>query len=461
MQMTKNVIFDADFLREAAGGDVRGNPHGDRVIIDSREPVEGALFVALPGDRVDGHAFVADVLARGAGGAVVSRAWAERETADRLLVVPDPLAALGQLAGEHRRRVPVPLIAITGSNGKTGTKDLTAAALASLGPVLKTQGNRNNHIGLPLTLLALRPEHRAAVAEIGLNHPGELRLLSGLARPAVAVITNVGPAHLEGLGTVAGVARAKAEITEGLDAGGTLVLPARSPELHDALRAFAGKRITFGLEPDADVHPLRVEDHGLSGFTLHLPDGAAVDCRYPGEHAVKNLLAALAAVRVLGVSPAAAAAGVREAVPAAGRLCVREAGGVTLIDDSYNANPASLAAALDLLRGQETRGRRWAVLGDMLELGPDGVALHRAAGAGAAFLDGLITVGPLARELGRGAMDAGLAPGRHREAPDGAAAARLLLPDLADGDIVLVKGSRGIALETAVAALAAGRGGGA
>jgi UDP-N-acetylmuramoyl-tripeptide--D-alanyl-D-alanine ligase len=421
--------------------------------------VEGALFVALPGERVDGHAFVDDVLARGAGGAVVSAAWAERNAADNVLVVPDPLQALQRLAGAHRRRTPVPLVAITGSNGKTGTKDLAAAAVASLGPVLKTQGNRNNHIGLPLTLLSLRPEHRAAVVEIGLNHPGELRLLSGLARPAVAVITNVGPAHLEGLGTVAGVARAKAEIVAGLEGNGTLVVPAHSPELEAALAGYTGKRVTFGLEPEAALHPLRVEDHGLLGFTLHLDGGAAVRCRYPGEHAVRNLLAALAAAAALGVSAAAAAPGIRDLMPAAGRLCVRDAAGVILIDDTYNANPASLAAALELLRKQATPGRRWAVLGDMLELGPESPALHRTAGSGAAFLDGLITVGPLARELGRGAVASGLAAGAHREAADGAAAAALLVPDLAPGDLVLVKGSRGIALETAVAAILAARGG--
>jgi UDP-N-acetylmuramoyl-tripeptide--D-alanyl-D-alanine ligase len=299
------------------------------------------------------------------------------------------------------------------------------------------------------------------VVEIGLNHPGELRVLSSLARPAVAVITNVGPAHLEGLGTVAGVARAKAEITEGLADDGTLVVPARSPELDAALAGYAGKRVTFGLEPDAAFHPRRVEDHGLLGFTLHLDDGAAVRCRFPGEHAVKNLLAALAAAAALGVSAAAAAPGIRGLAPVPGRLCVRDAGGVTVIDDSYNANPASLAAALDLLRKQGIPGRRWAVLGDMLELGPDGPALHRAAGAGAAFLDGLVTVGPLARELGRGAVASGLAGEAHREAADAAAAAALLVPDLAPGDIVLVKGSRGIALETAVGAIVSARSGGA
>jgi UDP-N-acetylmuramoyl-tripeptide--D-alanyl-D-alanine ligase len=293
---------------------------------------------------------------------------------------------------------------------------------------------------------------------MGLNHPGELRRLSRLARPAVAVITNVAPAHLEGLGTVAGVAQAKAEIVEGLVPGGTLILPHDSPELHAALAGYSGRRVTFGLGESADVHPRRVEDHGLEGLTLHLPDGTAVRCRYPGEHAAQNLLAALAAAAALGVTAAAAAPRIRGLAPVPGRLCVLDAGGVTVIDDSYNANPGSLAAALGVLR-KHTGGRRWAVLGDMLELGPDGPGIHRACGAAAAFVDGLITVGSLARELGAGAVASGLSPGRHREAADGAAAALLLLPDLAPGDVVLVKGSRGIALETAVRAIQESRGG--
>jgi UDP-N-acetylmuramoyl-tripeptide--D-alanyl-D-alanine ligase len=457
MRMIQSQVFDPSFIQRATGGSLEGRPGGDRVVTDSRDAVEGALFVALPGPRFDGHDFVEDVLGRGASGAVVSEAWCKTHHPQNALVVPDPLRALQSMAGEHRRRFPVPLVAITGSNGKTATKDLTASALAPLGNVLRTRGNRNNHIGLPLTLLELRGEHDAAVVEIGLNHPGELRELAALARPRVGVITNVAPAHLEGLGTLQGVARAKAEIAEALPADGTLVVPEDSPELEAALTGYSGRRIRFGLGDRADVRPLRVRSRGLEGLVLDMPDGLRIRSAFAGAHSALNILAALAAARVMGVGIAQAAPHLEACRPAPGRLCPRVAAGVTVIDDSYNANPASLTVALGLLREQP--GRRWAVLGDMLELGAAGAARHRESGAEAAFVDGLITVGTLAGELGRGAVAAGLPANRHRQAADGVAAAGLLLPDLCPGDVVLVKASRGIGLDSAVEALLSGLGG--
>ncbi len=460
--MTSNATFDGAFLRRALTGTPVGDPHGDRVLTDSRVPVAGALFVALAGPRFDGHAFVEEVLAAGAAGAVVSAAWwgaGGRHHATDVFVVPDTALALGDLARAHRARRPVPLAAITGSNGKTTTKELLAAALAPLGPVLKTRGNLNNHVGLPLTLLELTGEHRAAAVEIGLNHPGELRVLSGIARPRVAVITNVSAAHLEGLGTVAGVARAKSEIVAGLEGGGTLVVPHGDAPLAEALAAYRGRRVTFGLDPAAGLHPERLAPRSDGGTDVILPGGVIVPLKLPGEHNVRNLLAALAAARALGVEPAAAAPHVAGVEPVAGRLAPRRAGGVLILDDTYNANPASLAASLRVLAARPEPGRRHAILGDMLELGPDAARLHREAGAGAAFVDGLVTVGALAREIGAGAVEAGLSPAAWREAPDGDAAGALLAAELAPGDVVLVKASRGIRLETAVARLLAARGG--
>jgi UDP-N-acetylmuramoyl-tripeptide--D-alanyl-D-alanine ligase len=317
--------------------------------------------------------------------------------------------------------------------------------------VLKTEGNRNNHIGLPLTLLELRPEHAAAVVEIGLNHPGELKGLSRLAQPQVAVITNVAAAHLEGLGDVEGVARAKAEITAGLAAEGTLVTPYGVAALEAALVEYRGPRRTFGLESGADVHPQRVVSQGVEGSTVELAEGVLWSTRLLGRHAVQNLLAAATAAAALGVPLAAAGSRVSavEAVP--GRLAPRRAGDVTVLDDSYNANPASLRASLAVLA--ELPGSRWAVLGDMLELGPRSAEFHRDAGRAALFLDGLVTVGSLAREIGLGAIEAGLDPGRVLTARDGREAARTLAPRLRPGAVVLVKGSRGARLETAVAEL--------
>ena len=431
-----------------------GEPAGDRVVIDSREEVRGALFVALSGPRFDGHDFVADALARGAAGAVVSASWwgetGSRTSIRNVLVVPDTLLALQDLARAHRARHPVPLAAVTGSNGKTTTKEFLAAALAPLGPVLKTTGNRNNHIGLPLTLLDLSPRHRAAVVEIGLNHPGELRLLSEIAQPRVGVITNVAPAHLEGLATLEGVARAKAEIVSGLTRGGTLVLPAGVAVLEEALSGFPGKRITFGLDEKADFHPRNARPREPVGTLWETPDGVTVEVPLAGRHNLLNALAALAAARAMGVSAAEAAPHLARVQPLPGRLEPKTAGGVLVLDDTYNANPASLAASLAVLREQPGAKRRWAILGDMLELGEEAAAWHRRAGEAAAFVDGLITVGTLAAELGRGAIAAGLPAERVRAAESGQAAAELLLPDLAEGDVVLVKGSRGMRLETAV-----------
>jgi len=460
MLKTGDRVFDLAFLKGATRGTPVGEPAGARVVIDSRGDLDGALFVALTGPRFDGHDFVADVLSRGATGAVVSASWWGGTGSGRVsdvLVVPDTLLALQDLARTHRRRRTIPLAAVTGSNGKTTTKEILAAALAPLGAVHKTAGNRNNHIGLPLTLLELRPEHRVAVVEIGLNHPGELRLLSEIARPRVGAITNIASAHLEGLGTLEGVARAKAEITAGLEPGGTLVLPWGTEVLDEALRDYAGRRVTFGLDERADMHPARVENRA-EGVALELPDGTRVETNLPGEHNALNLLAALAMAEVLGVSPTDAAPHLAGVKPVAGRLNPRAAGGVIILDDTYNANPASLRASLHTLASHEG-GRRWAVLGDMFELGADRTELHRRAGEAVAFVDGLITVGPLAVELGKGAVAAGLDSGRVREAADGGEAAGLLLGDLRAGDAVLIKGSRTMALETAVERLVIGLGG--
>jgi UDP-N-acetylmuramoyl-tripeptide--D-alanyl-D-alanine ligase len=391
---------------------------------------------------------------------VVSRVWWEagsRSLTD-VLVVPDTLAALQQLARAHRERHPVPLVGVTGSNGKTTTKDLVAAALIPLGSVLKTSGNLNNHIGLPLTLLELDAHHQAAVVEIGLNHPGELRELAALAGPRVGIITSVAEAHLEGLGSIQGVASAKAELAEALPEDGVLVYPQGSEPLREALAWYQGGRITFGLTPEADFHPVECISRGFDGMTIVLPDGVRVEIALTGDHAVLNTLAALAAAGAMGVSPAEAAPHLAEVPPPAGRLCPRNFGGITVLDDTYNANPASLAASLGVLEAGEA-AHRFAILGDMLELGEDGARLHREAGKCAGFLDGLITVGDLGREIGRGAVEAGLDAGRVQEAASGESAAAMLLPELGKGDVVLVKGSRGMRLETAVAQLLAGLGG--
>ena len=447
--------FDPDFLKQATRGDLVGAPLGMRVETDSRTDLAGAIFIAIPGPHFDGHDFVAEAFAKGASGAVVSRSWWGRGQTQlsNVVVVHDTLAALQDLARAHRARRPVPLAAVTGSNGKTTTKELMALALSPLGPVLKTQGNLNNHIGLPLTILRLTAEHRAAAVEIGLNHPGELAVLSRIAAPQVGAITNVAASHLEGLGSVDGVARAKVEIAEGLTAQGVLVTPWGSAPLERALEHYRGRRRTFGLTKDADVHPARVSDRGPEGMELLFAEGVNVRVPLLGMHAALNVLAALAIATALGIPLANAAKPLERVQPTKGRLAPQRLGQVLLLDDTYNANPGSLAAALRVLEDLPISGKRWAILADMLELGPESARLHEQAGMDAGFLDGLIVVGEKARSLGQGAMKAGLKAGAVHEAASCEDAAEIALRHLKPNDVILVKGSRGMHLERAVARL--------
>ena len=419
------------------------------VTTDSRSLRAGELFVALEGPRFDGHDYLDAAAAAGAAAALVRRA----HPALPCIEVADPLAALAQLAAAWRARFDIPLVAVTGSSGKTTVKELLAAALAGLGPVLATRGNRNNHIGVPLTLLELRDAHRAAVIEMGMNHAGEIAHLADLARPTVGVIGNAGAAHLEGLGSVAAVARAKGELIEHLPPNAVAVLNADDANL-PLWRDLAGARrvVSFGLDRPADVSA----DYALaadgSAIELHTPAGD-VSTRLPllGRHNVMNALAACAAALAVGGRLADIATGLASVRPVPGRLyALPGKGGARLIDDSYNANPLSVHAAIAVLSGLP--GERALVLGDMGELGAEGARLHAQCGAAAraAGIEHLITLGPLsahaAAAFGAGAV---ACTGLERAID---AAGALLRPDLT----VLVKGSRSAGMERVVRALAAG-----
>ncbi len=426
-----------------------GRPAGDfsGVSTDSRTLRRGELFVALEGPRFDGHDYLPAVAAAGAAGALVRRA----HPALPCLEVADPLTALGRLAAAWRARFDIPVLAITGSSGKTTVKELLAAALAGLGPVLATRGNRNNHIGVPLTLLELRDTHRAAVVEMGMSHAGEIAHLTDLTRPTLGLINNAGPAHLEGLGNVAAVARAKGELIERLPPDAVAVLNA--DDAHCPLwRRLAGGRqiITFGLDRPADVTAdCRMAADGTD-VELRTPNGT-VSTRLGllGRHNVRNALAATAAALAAGASLADVAAGLRTTRPVSGRLYPLPAQqGARLIDDSYNANPLSVQAAIAVLAGLP--GERVLVLGDMGELGADAAALHGECGAAAraAGIEHLITLGPLsaaaAVAFGPGAVAC-------RELAELLDVVRALLrPDVT----VLVKGSRSAGMERVVQALA-------
>lgn len=422
-----------------------------RVTTDTRQLAPGDLFVALRGEHFDGHDFVAQAHQAGAAGALVAEAQPSNLPQ---VVVPDTLAGLQDYAVSWRGDFHMPLVAITGSNGKTTVKQMLAAILARRGPVLATQGNLNNHIGVPLTLLSLREEHKTAVIEMGANHPGEIARLAAIASPDVGVVNNAGDAHLEGFGSREGVARAKGELFEALGGHGIAVINA-DDDYAPLWRGLAqGDTLTFGLSEDADVRAVNPrgeppEAPVATEFELRTPEGRhGVRLPLPGLHNVRNALAAAACAVALGTDARDIAAGLLGVRPAPGRLTWRAAlNGARLLDDTYNANPTSLRAGLELLAG--LKARRWLVLGDMGELGRGAEQLHYAAGEDARQLgiERLYTVGPLAREAARG-FGAGAV---HFE-DLGALVAEVrerLAPDVA----VLVKGSRASRMERAVAGL--------
>jgi UDP-N-acetylmuramoyl-tripeptide--D-alanyl-D-alanine ligase len=442
-------------LREAATvmkGELEGADRAFRgCSTDSRTIKSGELFIALRGERFDGHEFLAAAAGAGAGGALVDRNVPA--AALPLIRVDDTLAAMGRLAADWRGRFRAPLLAITGSNGKTTVKEMLAAILARRAPVLATRGNLNNEIGVPLTLFGLGAEHRFAVLEMGANHPGEIRRLTNIARPDVAVITQCAPAHLEGFGSVEGVARAKAEIYEGLAAGGAAILNA--DDAYCALWRDLGaarRQISFGLSAPADVTAEDIAPlaGGGFGFRLRTPRGGiGVQLPLPGRHNVVNALAAAACCEAIDTPLADVAAGLGDVHPVKGRL-ERKPGvaSATILDDTYNANPASLRAALDVLSGMP--GRHWLVLGDMGELGEAAPALHRGAGelARETGAERLFALGALSSEAVAGFGAGAYHYGSVADLVE--AVKRDLRPDV----VVLVKGSRAMQMERVVDALA-------
>ncbi len=423
-------------------------------VVDSRKAGAGDLFVALPGERTDGHAFVADAAARGARGALVER---EVPVAIAQYVVRDPLAAL-QAAAARRRAACARLkvVGITGSVGKTTTKEIVASVLSTKYAVLKNAGNLNSEIGMPLVLLELTKKHRRAVLEMGMWAEGEMAQLCALAKPDIGVVTMVGPVHMERLGTIDAIAREKGVLPASLPSAGVAVLngdDARVAAMASQTRAHV---ITFGLGAEADVRAEDIESHGLAGvrFTLvHGGEREAVHSHLPGRALVHNALAAAAVGVVDGLTVPEVAQALSEA-PANVRFSVHAGiGGSTIIDDTYNASPASMLAALDLLA--EMPGRKIAVLGDMRELGDAEAEGHREVGERAgAVADVVVAVGELGRIIGETAARAGDADVRFAE--EAGKVAGVIGPLLRDGDVVLVKASRALALEAVAEELRAG-----
>ncbi len=437
-------------------------PSGARGLVtgistDSRTIRPGDLFVPLRGPNFDAHEFL--VLAARQGAAACLSEDVVAGFPVPIIRVADTLRALGDIASLFRREFAGPVAAVTGSSGKTTCKEMLAAIMAETGPGLKTEGNFNNLVGLPLTLFRLAPEHRWMVLEMGMSARGEIARLAEIAAPQVGIITNVGEAHLETLHGLEGVARAKGELFAAMPVGGTAVVNADDARVAALPVANGARRLTFGLSPGADVRAdqVRVTSEGVS-FLMQLPkESVPVTLGVIGRHQVANALAAAAAATALDVPAEAIVRGLAAFRNAKGRMTlIPLAGGITLIDDTYNANPLSVRAALlalDELGGQ----KRIAVLGDMLELGPEAAALHREVGREAARrVDHLFLLGEMAAETAAGAREGGLSAERVRIASSHAEAADWVRKLMRTGDRVLVKGSRGMKMENVCAALREG-----
>ncbi len=446
--------------------------------IDSRTVGVGEMFFAVRGERLDGHAYVESALGRGAVAAVVSEGWTPPPGVpdERLLRVKADggegedgvLGAMQRLARQVRRSWGGILIGVTGSAGKTTTKECIAAVLATGFQVLKTEGNLNNHFGVPLTLLRLQPQHEAAVLEMGMNHAGEIRALAAIATPNWAVVSNVGPVHLEFFADgIEGIARAKYELVEALPEDGIAILNGDDARVRGFARGIEDRTVLYGTTADCAVRAEAIEDQGLRGIGFDLvvessllaeqPLRRRVRLSLPGRHNLMNTLAAVAVGQRRGVNVDGACRALEQMRPAEKRGNVIVWRGAEIVNDTYNSNPKALEAMVEALRRSEAR-RRIVVAGEMLELGPEGARLHAACGAAMQGIDVVLGVRGLARELVDGARTlaegSGPAQAEFVESPE--LAGEWMRENLREGDVVLLKASRGVRLERALESLDAG-----
>jgi UDP-N-acetylmuramoyl-tripeptide--D-alanyl-D-alanine ligase len=427
---------------------VRQNGRDARLITnlstDSRTVRPGDLFVALRGENFDGHKFVEQATQRGAVGAIVETEWTGKSSPDfSLLRVSDTLLAYQQIAAHYRRSLGMKVIAITGSNGKTSTKDFTASVLAHRFRVAKTEGNFNNHVGLPRTILQATARDEIGVWEIGMNHPGEIAPLARLAQPDVAIVTNIGIAHLEFMGSRQAIAEEKAELAASLGPNGTLILNS-GDEFAQTIAQRTSARVIFAGIDRGEVQAREIVQsaEGAEFTVVEAGHRCHAVLPVPGLHMVQNALLAIAAGRVFGLSLEQCAAGLAAAPLTKARLQIKNIGGVQFIDDSYNANPDSTKAALHTLAELETDGQRIAVLGAMAELGAESTRGHREVGEVAASvgIDRVISLGKDSAEIVNAARAAGLTDSRTVASAN--EVAELLCETVQPGDLVLIKGSR-------------------
>lgn len=456
----------------ATGGKVLRDGKKSRfgeIVTDSTKVKKGSVFVALKGERHDGHRFVGDAVRRGAQCVIVHRSVPTAGLGKAAVIrVGDTLKALGDLAHYRRQRLAPKILAITGSNGKTTTKEMVAAILeqASLdghplrGKVLKTEGNFNNLVGLPLTLLRLQKRHKIAVVELGTNHPGEIQRLAEIANPDMGIITSVGAAHLEGLNSLAGVAREKGSLYRNIRAGGAIAVNLDDPWVKRLGAKFQGKKITYGKGGQVRAASARMRDGRRTEFVLQTGrQRCKVRLNYLGQHNIANALGAAALTLGAGVKLAAVKRGLEQARPFSMRMQIEEWHGIGVINDTYNANPASMRAALETLAEIDSRGARIAVLGEMFELGKHSAKEHRQLGRAAARarVDELYLLGPAAEKVRRGALQGGMGPERIVVGKDHDDLAAQLRVNVKKGDWLLFKGSRGMQMEKVLHRLKGGR----
>ncbi len=450
-------IVSGETAAESRGGD----RCGPRASIDSRTARKRDIFFALSGERTDGHRFVGDALNRGASAAVVERGRLDPDarrsiSPEKLIFVDHAAEALVALAAHHRNRFSPFVVAVTGSNGKTTTKDLIASVFAAAGASLASPGNYNNLLGVPLTLLGLDETHRYVAVELGISAPGEMARLGRLVRPDAALITNVNAAHVEGLGDLRAIAGEKLEIASHIRSGGALYLGGDDDLLPREARDRGLSFRTFGVSDRCDIHPVRVEPWRREGIRLKLEGGYRLDVSLHGMHQAANIVGAVAACIGAGIPMETVVKGVGDIRPAPGRFVPEEAGGILLVDDTYNANAASTIAAVEFLSKVECSGRRVLVLGDMLELGDAEEEAHEEVGGAAARagLDALFLWGERTASVERAALRDDFPPGAvvravsHKER-----FISEIIAFLEPGDVVAVKGSRGMKMEEVVRAI--------
>ena len=441
---------------------VPGDQQARGISIDSRKVVGGNLFVAIGGERFDGHQFVKHAAQKGAKAAVVAKDKKHTVTEQAfrgMTVIPveDTRKALGDLASWHRQKFDLPVVAVTGTNGKTTTKDMIAQVLSARFKVLRSPASYNNLVGLPLTLFQLNSRHQVLVMELGMSSPGEIGVLTRMSNPSLGVITNIGPAHLESMRSVEKIAQAKFELPDNMHSPKTLVLNADDRRLADRIkRKKEDERvISFGIKKEADFAADRIELNGNGYISFRINRDLTVNLGTLGMHNVYNALAAFAVGSLLELDPEQIKRKLERYLPSELRMELVEIRGIRVINDSYNANPVSMEKGLETLREIETSGRRIAVLADMLELGEEAESFHLEVGKKAAVLglDLLVAVGEHARYMAQGAREAGMSSRNIITLVNNQETGSYLLENLKEGDLVLVKGSRKMRTEEVVLTL--------